>query len=141
MVVAETFDKVYAEISGTLLSLLNEVSKGLEEAYITLPAGAKTFAAGMATINEKLQLSNKRIAESTDHLKRVAQLTEDFEHSLADALTNAVKPSIESLERQVSDYVSEVRRAYRADVATPRKIAPPFQLLRDLFGFNRRDDT
>ena len=141
-VVEKTLDRVYRRVEGTLLDELNEVGKGINEALVKLPANAQTFASSLSAADDKLRLSIERITESADHLKRVAELTEHFEKSLADALKNAVAPNMELLERQMSKVVSEMQRTYNSIDEVLRRFDPPvkrrFEFFRKVFGIQAR---
>ena len=147
-VVEETLDRVYRRVEGTLLNSLAEVGEGIKEALVELPANAQTFASSLSTADEKLQRSIERITESADHLKRVAELTGDFERSLAEALKSATAPSVESLRDQVAKLVTALEHSYAQLDKTHTDIDPPvkrrFKFIRNLFRMmslrGRRDD-
>ena len=122
-VVGETLWNVYREVEGTLLSSLNEIGAGLQEALHTLPENAGTFAASLTTADEKLQRSIDRLTESAAHLQQVAQLTEQFEASLTRALRDATTQSLTPLRSQMQHIVTELRRFSE----------PPSGVLRRLF--------
>ena len=141
-VVEKTLDRVYRRVEGTLLNSLDEVGEGIKEALVKLPANAQTFSSSLSAADEKLQQSIERITECVGHLKRVAELTEDFEASLVEALKSAVAPSVESLERQVSKFVTEMQRTYDSIEGVLSDFDPPvkrrFGFFRNLFGIRSR---
>ena len=134
-VVEETLDRVYRRVEGTLLNSLAEVGEGIKRALVDLPTHAQTFASSLTTADKKLRQSIEHISESADHLKRVAALTQDFEESLTEALKNATAPSIQSLERQVSEFVNELRRSRGPFDGVHRPLDVP---VRRRFDFIRR---
>lgn len=108
-VIAKTLEEVYRRVEGTLLTSLDEIGKGIREALVELPDHARSFASSLSAADDKLQQSIERLADSAHHLKKVAELTEDFEKSLADALAKSTAPIIESLQFEVRKVVAAVQ--------------------------------
>ena len=138
-VVGESAEEVHRRVGEPLLSMLQDVSRGIEEALRTLPAQAKTFAAGLSTADEKLQLSIERLTKSADHLERVAHLTENFQTSLTRAFRDGAARSFEPLQGQLQDVVTALRRAAEpTDQSDPE---PPPGFFRRLYNRLRRRET
>ena len=110
-VVGESAEEVHRRVGEPLLSMLQGVSRGIEEALRTLPANAETFAASLSTADEKLQQSIERLKESADHLERVGDLNENFRTSLAGAFRDGAAESFEPVRKDLQDIASELRRA------------------------------
>lgn len=108
-VVAKTLEDVYRRVEGTLLTSLDEVGKGIREALDELPGHAESFASSLAAADKKLQRSIESLDESARHLKKVAELTEGFEKSLAEALAKSTAPIIESMRDEVRKIVAAVQ--------------------------------
>ena len=138
-VVGESAEEVHRRVGEPLLSMLQGVSRGIEEALRTLPAQAETFAAGLSTADEKLQLSIERLTKSADHLERVAHLTENFQTSLTRAFRDGAARSFEPLQGQLQDVVTALRRAAApTDQSDPE---PPPGFFRRLYNRLRRRET
>ena len=119
-VIAESAKEVNSRVGKPLLSKLQTVSDGIEEALSALPENAATFAASLATADEKLGRAIDRLRESAGHLQHAAKLTEDFENALARALENATVRSFEPVRREMKDLAAELRRrAGRTDEPSP----------------------
>lgn len=140
-VVAETLDEVFRQVEGTLLKQLAEIGEDLKRALKELPDHAQSFASSLSTADEKLQLTIGRIAEATNHLEQVAKLTEKFEKLLADALTKAVAPSVESLQSEVGRIVKHLQSLKRPIEVrhTPKGSVREFtRKLFGIFSFGRK---
>ena len=118
-VVGESAEEVHRRVGEPLLSILQRVSRGIEEALHKLPENAETFAASLATADEKLQQSIARLQASADHLKRAADLQENFQSSLTRAFRDGAADSFGPVRKDLQDIVSELRRA--ADLAGTRR--------------------
>ena len=138
-VVGESAEEVHRRVGEPLLSMLQNVSRGIEEALRTLPGQAETFAAGLSTADEKLQQSIERLKESADHLEKVAQLTENFQTSLTRAFRDGAARSFEPLQGQLQDVVTALRRA--AARADRSEAEPPSGFFRRLYNRLRRRET
>ena len=138
-VVGESAEEVHRRVGEPLLSMLQEVSRGIEEALRTLPGQAETFAAGLSTADEKLQQSIERLKESADHLEKIAQLTENFQTSLTRAFRDGAARSFEPLQGQLEDVVTALRRA--AAQADRSDAEPPPGFFRRLYNRLRRRET
>lgn len=112
-VVSETLEEVYRRVEGTLLNRLDRIGQDIERALVDLPDHAQTFASSLSAADQKLQLTIGRIAEAATHLEQVAKLTEEFQKLLAEALTKAVAPSVESLQSEVKSIVKHLQRLKR----------------------------
>ena len=110
-VVGESAEEVHRRVGGPLLSMLQCVSRGIEEALHKLPENAKTFAGSLTTADQKLQQSIARLQASADHLKRAADLQENFQSSLTSAFRNGAAHSFRPVRKDLQDIVSELRRA------------------------------
>ena len=116
-VVGESAEEVNRRVGEPLLSALQKVSRGVEEALSTLPENAATFAASLSAADEKLGRAIDRLRESAGHLQKAAKLTQDFENALTRALEEATVRSFEPIRREMKDLAAELRRfARRADV-------------------------
>lgn len=134
-VVAKTLEKVYRRVEGTLLTSLDEVGKGIREALVELPDHAQSFAASLSAADEKLRLSIKCLDESARHLEKVAELTEDFEKSLAEALAKSTAPIIESMRDEVRKVLKAVQSTGGSTVVeVPEETRGLFKFLRRLSG-------
>ena len=109
-VVGESAEEVNRRVGEPLLTALQRVNSGIEEALSTLPENAATFAASLSAADEKLGRAIDRLRESADHLQHAAKLTEDFENALARALENATVRSFEPVRREMKDLAAELRR-------------------------------
>ena len=119
-VVGESAEEVNRRVGEPLLSALQAVSRGVEEALSTLPENAATFAASLSAADEKLGRAIDRLRESAGHLQHAAKLTEDFEKALARALEDATVRSFEPIRREMKDLAVELRRyAGQAGVPAP----------------------
>ena len=138
-VVGESAEEVHRRVGEPLLSMLQGVSRGIEEALRTLPENAETFASSLSTADEKLQQSIARLKESADHLERVVDLNENFRTSLTRAFRDGAADSFEPLREQLQDIVSELRRAAaRAAGSDPE---PPRGFFRRLFSRPKGQET
>ena len=134
-VVAKTLEKVYRQVEGTLLTSLDKVGNGIREALVELPGHAQSFAAGLTAADEKLRLSIGHLDESARHLKEVAELTEGFEKSLAEALAKSTAPIIESMRDDVRKVLKAVQTMDGSTVVeVPEETRGPFKFLRRLSG-------
>ena len=111
-VVSKTLQDVYQRVENTLLASLDEVGRGLREALTELPNNAATFAQSLTDADERIKQALNGIKESSDHLARVATLTEDLEASLTAALTKATADGVEPLRRDVQEFVSDLHRKH-----------------------------
>ena len=109
-VIAESAKEVNSRVGKPLLSKLQTVSDGIEEALSTLPDNAATFADSLSTADKKLGSAIDRLGESAGHLQQAAKLTQDFENALARALENATVRSFEPILREMKDLAAELRR-------------------------------
>ena len=109
-VIGESAEEVNSRVGKPLLSKLQTISDGIEEALSTLPENAATFAASLSTADEKLGRAIDRLREAAGHLQHAAKLTEDFENALARALENATVRSFEPVRREMKDLAAELRR-------------------------------
>ena len=80
-VVGESAEEVHRRVGEPLLSMLQRVTRGIEEALSTLPENATTFAASLSTADEKLQQSIDRLKAAADHLERAVELNENLHAS------------------------------------------------------------
>ena len=130
-VVGESADEVNRRVGAPLLSELQKVSRGVEEALSALPENAATFAASLSAADEKLGRAIDRLRESAGHLQHAAKLTQDFENALARALENATVRSFEPVRREMKDLAAELRRhAGRTDEPSPGFFRRLFRRLR-----------
>ena len=134
-VVGESADEVHRRVGEPLLSMLQGVSRGIEEALRTLPENAETFAASLSAADEKLQRSIARLQESAGHLERAADLQENFQSSLTRAFRDGAAESFGPVRKDLQDIVAELRRATGSPGSAPRR------LLRRLLDRLRRRDT
>ena len=109
-VVGESAEEVNRRVGEPLLSALQKVSRGVEEALSTLPENAATFAASLSAADEKLGRAIDRLRESAGHLQKAAKLTQDFENALTRALEEATVRSFEPIRREMKDLAAELRR-------------------------------
>ena len=112
-VVGESAEEVHRRVGEPLLSMLQAVSRGIEEALRTLPENAETFAASLSAADEKLQQSIARLQDSAGHLGRAADLQENFQSSLTRAFRDGAAESFEPVRRDLQDIASELRHAGR----------------------------
>ena len=110
-VVGESAEEVHRRVGEPLLSMLQGVSRGIEEALRTLPENAETFAASLSTADEKLQQSIARLQESADHLERVVDLHENFRTSLTRAFRDGAAESFGPVRKDLQAIASELRAA------------------------------
>ena len=138
-VVGESAEEVHRRVGEPLLSVLQGVSRGIEEALRTLPENAETFAASLSTADEKLQQSIMRLQESADHLERVVDLHENFRTSLTQAFRDGAAESFGPVRKELQDIASELRRA--AARATGSDPEPRRGFFRRLLGRLSRQET
>ena len=110
-VVGESAEEVHRRVGEPLLSMLQRVSHGIEEALRTLPENAGTFAASLSAADEKLKQSIARLQESADHLERVAELNRDLRTSLTRAFRDGAAESFGPVRKDLQDIASDLRRA------------------------------
>ena len=110
-VAGESAEEVHRRVGEPLLSMLQRVSRGIEEALRTLPENAGTFAASLSAADEKLQQSIARLQESADHLERVAELDKDFRTSLTRAFRDGAAESFGPVRTDLLAIATELRRA------------------------------
>ena len=110
-VVGESAEEVHRRVAAPLLSMLQGVSRGIEEALRTLPENAEPFAASLSTADEKLKQSIERLTESAVHLEKVADLTEKFRTSLTRAFRDGAAESFAPVRKDLQNIVSELQRA------------------------------
>ncbi len=138
-VAGESAEEVHRRVGEPLLSMLQRVTRGVEEALQTLPEHAGTFAASLSTADEKLQQSIERLKTAADHLEKVVELTESFQASLTQAFRDGAADSFEPLQGQLQDVVTALRQAAaRADRSAPGGLRGFF---RRLFHRLRRHGT
>ena len=111
-VVSKTLQKVYQRVENTLLASLDEVGRGLREALTELPNNATSFAQSLADADERIKQALDGIKESSDHLAKVATLTEGLEASLTTALTRATVDGAEPLRQDVHEFVTDLHRTH-----------------------------
>ena len=111
-VVSRTLQEVYQRVEATLLASLDEVGRGLREALTELPNNAANFAKSLTNADERIQHALDGIRESSNHLERVATLTEGLEASLTTALTRATANGVEPLRRDVERFVTDLHRTH-----------------------------
>ena len=138
-VVGESAEEVHRRVGEPLLSMLEGVSRGIEEALRTLPENAETFAASLSTADEKLQQSIARLQESADHLERVVDLHENFRTSLTRAFRDGAAESFGPVRKDLQAIASELRRA--AARATGSDPEPRRGFFRRLLGRLSRQET
>ena len=109
--VGESAEEVHRRVGEPLLSVLQGVSRGIEEALRTLPGHAETFAASLSTADEKLHQSIERLKESAEHLEKVVDLNENFRTSLTRAFRDGAADSFGPVRKELQDIASELRRA------------------------------
>ena len=134
-VVGESAEEVHRRVGEPLLSMLQRVSRGIEEALEELPAHAATFAASLSTADDKLQQSIDRLQAAADHLERAADLQGSFQSSLTRAFRDGAAESFEPVRQDLQDVVSELRRVTDSAGARPRGF------FRRLFGRRRRRES
>ncbi len=138
-VAGESAEEVHRRVGEPLLSMLQRVSRGIEEALLTLPENAHTFAASLSAADEKLKQSIARLQESADHLERVAELDKDFRTSLTRAFRDGAAESFGPVRRDLLAIASELRRAVaRATGSDPE---PRRGFFRRLLGLLSRKET
>ncbi len=111
-VVSKTLQEVYQNVESTLLTSLDEVGRGLREALTELPNNATSFAQSLAAADERIQQALNGIKESSDHLAKVAMLTEGLETSLTSALTRATADAVGPLRQDVQEFVRDLSRTH-----------------------------
>ncbi len=115
-VVGESAEEVHRRVGEPLSSMLQRVTRGIEEALSTLPENAATFAASLSTADEKLQQSIDRLKAAADHLEKVVELNENLHASLTRAFRDGAADSFEPVRKDLQDIANELRRA--ADLKT-----------------------
>ena len=110
-VVGESAEEVHRRVGEPLLSMLQRVTRGIEEALSTLPENAATFAASLSTADEKLQQSIDRLKAAADHLEKVVELNENLHASLTRAFRDGAADSFEPVRKDLQDIADELRRA------------------------------
>ena len=138
-VAGESAEEVHRRVGEPLLSMLQRVSRGIEEALRTLPENAQTFATSLSRADEKLELSIARLQESADHLERVADLDNDFRTSLTRAFRDGAAQSFGPVRQDLLAIASELRRAAARVAGTDPEPRPGF--LRRLLGRLARKET
>ena len=138
-VAGESAEEVHRRVGEPLLSMLQRVSRGIEEALRTLPENAQTFAASLSAADEKLKLSIARLQESADHLERVADLDKDFRTSLTRAFRDGAAESFGPVRQDLLAIASELRRAAARVAGTDPEPRPGF--FRRLLGRLARKET
>ena len=111
-VVSKTLQEVYLRVENTLLTSLDEVGRGLREALTELPNNATSFAQSLADADERIKQALDGIKESSDHLAKVATLTEGLETSLTVALTRATADGVGPLRQDVQEFVRDLHRTH-----------------------------
>ena len=134
-VVGESAEEVHRRVGEPLLSMLQRVSRGIEEAVDKLPEQAETFAASLSTADDKLQQSIARLQAAADHLERAADLHENFQSSLTRAFRDGAAQSFGPVRQDLRDVVSELRRVTDSAGARPRGF------FRRLFGRRQRESA
>ena len=109
-VVGESAEEVYRRVGEPLSSILQRVTRGIEEALGTLPENAATFAGSLATADEKLQQSIDRLKAAADHLEKVVELNEGLHASLTRAFRDGAADSFEPVRKDLQDIADELRR-------------------------------
>ena len=109
-VVGDSAEEVHRRVGEPLLSMLQRVSRGIEEALDKLPENAETFAASLAAADEKLQQAIARLQASADHLERAADGQEKLQSSLTGAFRDGAADSFRPVRKDLQDVVSELRR-------------------------------
>ena len=138
-VVGESAEEVHRRVGEPLLSMLQRVSRGIEEALRTLPENAETFAASLSTADEKLQQSIARLQESADHLERAVDLHENFRTSLTQAFRDGAAESFGPVRKDLQDIATELRRVTARATASDRE--PPRGFFRRFFDRLWRQET
>ena len=121
-VVSRTLQEVYQRVETTLLASLDEVGRGLREALTELPNNASSFAQSLTNADERIQQALNGIRESSDHLARVATLTEGLETSLTTALTRATADGVTPLRQEVQQFVTDLRETQEQLLQTHTQI-------------------
>ena len=119
-VVGESAEAVHQRVGEPLLSMLQRVSRGIEEALDKLPENAETFAASLAAADEKLQQAIARLQASADHLDRAADVQQNFQSSLAGAFRDGAAAGFRPVRKDLQDVVSELRRVTDSQRVTQR---------------------
>ena len=119
-VVGESAEEVHRRVGEPLLSMLQRVSRGIEEALDKLPENAETFAASLSAADEKLQQAIARLQASADHLERAADVQEDLQSSLTGAFRDGAANSFRPVRKDLQDIVSELRRVTDSHRVTHR---------------------
>ena len=110
-VVGESAEEVHRRVGEPLSSMLQRVTRGIEEALSTLPENAATFAASLSTADGKLQQSIDRLKAAADHLEKVVELNEGLQASLTRAFRDGAADSFEPVRKDLQDIADELRRA------------------------------
>ena len=110
-VVGESAEEVHRRVGAPLLSMLQRVTRGIEEALDTLPQHARTFAVSLSTADEKLQQSIERLKASADHLEKIVELNRNFQASLTGAFRDGAAHSFEPVRKDLQVIASELQRA------------------------------
>ncbi len=121
-VVSRTLQEVYRRVENTLLASLDEVGRGLKEALTELPNNATSFAQSLADADERIKQALDGIKESSDHLAKVATLTEGLEASLTTAITRATVDGVEPLRQDVHEFVTDLHRTHEQLLQTHTQI-------------------
>lgn len=134
-VVGESAEEFHGRVGEPLVSMFQDVSRGIEEALRTLPENAMTFATSLTIADEKLQQSISRLQESADHLERVAQLHEDFGTSLTRAFRDEAAECLDPIRKDLQAIACKLPPAEARAAAQGRH---PYQnIFRRLFGRQR----
>ena len=119
-VAADSAEAVHRRVGEPLLSMLQRVSRGIEEALDKLPENAETFAASLSAADEKLRQAIARLQVSADHLERAADVQKNFQSSLAGAFRDGAADSFRPVRKNLQDVVSELRRVTDSHRVTHR---------------------
>ncbi len=123
-VVGESAEEVHRRVGEPLLTMLQDVSRGIEEALHKLPENAATFAASLAAADARLQQAVARLTESAGHLQSVVDLTENLRTSLTSAFRDGAERSFDPLLGRLREVVTALRQAAalppREDLERPR---------------------
>ena len=119
-VVGESAEEVHRRVGEPLLSMLQRVSRSIEEALEKLPENAETFAASLAAADDKLQQAIARLQASADHLERAADVQENLQSSLTGAFRDGAADSFRPVRKNLQDVVSELRRVTDSHRVTHR---------------------
>ena len=119
-VVGDSAEEVHRRVGEPLLTMLQRVSRGIEEALDKLPENAETFAASLSAADEKLRQAIARLQLSADHLERAADVQKNFQSSLAGAFRDGAADSFRPVRNNLQDVVSELRRVTDSHRVTHR---------------------